>query len=337
MVQKKIQLLKEKSKPVINFFSQQKVQNIILIILFLSLIIWTSSIRLSNVPLLKDSTTGEYIPLALDPFYFLRLAETINLEGHLPESDLMRYPSLKVGFSQEILPQAIVFLYKLANTFGEYSLQQIDVLSPVVFYVLGMILFFLLIWSLTSNKWVAFLSSGFLAVIPPYLHRTMAGFSDHEAIGMMSFFLALLILSLSLKYLEKLRKINWKLILLSLLLAFSTIFSLLSWGGIAKFLFMIIPLSFLLIWLIESKNKGSKSLLSYLIFYLIWVIFTLIFGEFFGYSSITLIKGYLLSTSGILTLFLAIFFPINYFFEKYFLKKVNKTPQKYPLDRKSVV
>ena len=48
----------------------------------------SSSIRLSNFDLLTDSTTGEKIPLALDPYYFLRISETIvETNGDLPEFD----------------------------------------------------------------------------------------------------------------------------------------------------------------------------------------------------------------------------------------------------------
>ena len=61
----------------LGFLKQKKVINIIIIVLFLALLIGGSWVRLQNLDLLKDSTTGKYIPLALDPFYFLRLAETI--------------------------------------------------------------------------------------------------------------------------------------------------------------------------------------------------------------------------------------------------------------------
>jgi len=52
------------------FFSQKKVWNIIFIVLFLAILLTGSWIRTQNLPLLIDSTTGEYIPTALDPFYF---------------------------------------------------------------------------------------------------------------------------------------------------------------------------------------------------------------------------------------------------------------------------
>ena len=147
---------------------------------------------------------GEYIPVALDPFYFLRLAETIQDQGSLPDFDSMRYLPLKVGFSNEIGPQAVVLLYKIISVFDkEATIAFVNVISPVIFFALGLILFFFLMYVLTNSKTTALLSSGFLAVIPLYLHRTMAGFSDHESIGMLAFFLVMLVYALGLKFWKK--------------------------------------------------------------------------------------------------------------------------------------
>ena len=121
---------------VLKFFRQKKVIYSIVLILLLLILITGISIRVQNLPLLKDSTTGEYIPTALDPFYFLRLAETIINQGSLPEIDSMRYIPAKLGFTKEIGVPAIVLLYKIANIFGDYSIQFIDVIFPVVFFAL---------------------------------------------------------------------------------------------------------------------------------------------------------------------------------------------------------
>jgi len=193
--------LKNKLNPIIDFFKNKKVQNVIIIILLLSLLIFTSWIRLQNMPLLVDSTTGKNIPLALDPFYFLRISETLSETGIIPKVDLMRYVPLQVGFSPEILPNIVVMLYQ-SRIFGDATLQYIFVISPVIFFILGLIAFFFLIFVLT-NKWIALLSSFFLAIIPTYLYRTMAGFADHESIGMFAFFLCLLFYSLAIKFLDK--------------------------------------------------------------------------------------------------------------------------------------
>ena len=126
-----IKIKKPFSVPSLSFFKDKKTLNILIIILFLVLLIGGTGIRLQNLELLKDSTTGEYIPLALDPFYFLRVAET-GLEygfNNMPNFDAMRQP-FEVAWHSEILPKVLVMMYKVANFFGDYSLQHIDVLYP---------------------------------------------------------------------------------------------------------------------------------------------------------------------------------------------------------------
>jgi len=311
----KKQEIKKYFNQTINFLKQKKIQTIIAVVLILAIIILGSWIRLQNLPLLKDSTTGEYIPLALDPFYFLRVAETIVDTGGLPEFDTMRMP-FEVAWHPEILPKVLVMIYKVANVFGNYSLQYIDVLYPVIFFILGLIVFFLLVYVLTKSKITALLSSAFLAFIPSYLYRTMAGFADHEAIGIFAFFLTLLVFTLSLKYLEKessgkSKKELIKSIGFGLLVGFATALTIASWGGIAKFVFMIIPLGFFIFWLTKCRDTDEKRLIHLIGFYLIWIISTLLFGMFFGFDMSSL-SGMFLSTTGLLSLFVPVFMVVDY-------------------------
>ena len=94
-----------------------------LIYSFLFVIIWVaSSIRLSNLPLLKDTVTGSYIPTALDPYYFLRYAQHILEHGSLMAHDVMRYSPLgtDVSFSSSgvIVSYVNVYLYKIFSIFN---------------------------------------------------------------------------------------------------------------------------------------------------------------------------------------------------------------------------
>ncbi len=287
-----------------NFLKQKKVQIIITSILILAIIILGSLIRLENLPLLKDSTTGEYIPLALDPFYFLRIAETINQQGSLPAIDTMRFPSAQIKYSNEILPQTTIFLYKFINIFDKnVSLRFVNILFPVIFFVLGLIIFFFLIYILTKSKTIALISSFFLTIIPPYLYRTMAGFSDHETIGIFAFFLTLLCYGLSLKFLDKEEekdRLFIKSCLGGLLVGFISAFTIASWGGISNFVFIIIPASFLLFWIIKTKNIKEikvKSLYALLIFYLIFFVSTILFGLIYGFSFFSLLNKISLTSS----------------------------------------
>jgi len=309
--QEKFRDAKEK---VFDVLKNKKFQFWVTTVILLIILFTGSWIRLQNLPILKDVTTGEYIPLALDPFYFLRLAETIVEQGSLPAIDTMRYPSMNVGFSNEILPQAIVFMYCAANVFGDYSLRYINVISPVIFFIFGLVAFFFLIYFLTKSKITALLSAGFLSVIPPYLYRTLAGFSDHEAIGMFAFFLTLLIFTLFLNFLNKKEKKLWKIIGFALILALASTFSIVSWGGGAVFIFMIIPLAFLVFWLIKTKDSliEKKELLNYVLFYSIWIVFTILFGLLFNYPLYSIMGRFMFSATGLATPFVLLFIIIDY-------------------------
>jgi len=295
-----------------DFLKQKKITNILIIVLFLIILITSVSIRTQNLPLLEDSTSGKTIPLALDPYYFLRIAETMISDGGLPEYDAMRYPSLKVGFSNEILPYTIVLLYKVMNIFGDYSIGLVDVISPVVFFVLALIIFYFLIYSLTKSKLGALIGSAFLAFIPTFLYRTMTGFADHEAIGILAFFLVILGYTFSLKFLSKKDKLWKKTILYGLLTAFLTTFSVVCWGGGANFVFLIIPISFFIFWLINYKDENSKIKLKGVCFYGVWIIFSALFGSIFRYGVYSIIKRFMLSSNGIISLGIFLFVFIDY-------------------------
>ncbi len=310
-------------KKSLEIFENKKVMNILVILLLLVLLIWGASIRTQNIPLLKDQTTGEYIPLALDPFYFLRIAETM-LKGPLPEFDPLRKP-MEVGWIKEILPQTLVGMHKIWNVFGDYSIQYIDVIYPVAFFILGLIVFYLLSYVLTKSKSASLIASAFLAFIPPYLYRTTAGFADHEAIGMFSFFLALLVLTIAVEAFEKGRKINnWKKYGLPVLSGFATALTVMSWGGIGKFLFAMIPLAYAIIWLIESRDYTQKEKLkNILISYSIWFVTTFLFIALMGMDIILALKRNAFNFTGLATPLLLVFLIVDYLM----VKKEHKLPK----------
>jgi len=285
------------------FLQNKTVQNTIVIILFLAILILGTTIRIQPIKTgnLIDETTGDYTPLALDPYYFLRISETLlETGGNLPEIDSMRSPHLGVTWHNEILPDTTVLIYKTIKPFNpEATLNFANVLNPVIFFVLGLIAFFILSWILTKNKWIALIASTILTLIPPYLYRTLAGFSDHESIGMFGFFLALMFFSIGLFYLDKKKPSPYKSGALGLAAGLMTVFSIATWGGVANFLFMIFPLAFLIRWFVRENKSMWESVL----FYGSWIVGIIFFGPLFGYESMFLIKRYMLSSSGLLTLF----------------------------------
>jgi len=135
--------IKEESRKIFEFLKQKRVLIIITLILLGVIIGITASIRTNNISTLKDATTGEYLTADLDAFYWLRLATILDVNGSYPAYDIMRYPPLKIPFSNELLPSALVFLHKILGPLSDkMTLRYVDVIYPVVFYILGLIIFF---------------------------------------------------------------------------------------------------------------------------------------------------------------------------------------------------
>ena len=162
-------------------FSYLKKKPLVLIYLILAGILsYGAYIRTRNLEWLIDVTTGKYIPIALDPFVFLRYVRTIIETGSLMAVDTMRnFPIGYTGMNEfKIMSYAIVYLYKFWSFFDpSVTVEYVHVIYPVVAFILGTVFFFLLMKKVFNWK-VALLSTSFLAVLPAYLYRTMAGFSD---------------------------------------------------------------------------------------------------------------------------------------------------------------
>jgi len=325
----KISGLKEKFNNTIKILERKKILTIITILLLITIIAFTANIRTNNIDKLKDVTTGEYLTADLDAFYFLRLAEVLHENGSYSEYDSMRYPLLKLSFSNELLPYTIVFLYKVIKPLSaDITIRYVDVIYPVIFFVLGMLVFFFLILHLTKSRMVALLSSFFLAIIPSYLFRTMAGVSDHEPLGMFAFFLALLVFSISMEKIEK--KNSWKMaIILGIITGFFTIFSIAAWSGIASFVLLIIPLTVFLLWVTNKMNseEGKNNLREYLLFYGFWIIAFISLGFIFSYP-ITAIKSFIFNMRGLIIPLVFVFILTDYILINIKHKKIEKLGKK---------
>jgi asparagine N-glycosylation enzyme membrane subunit Stt3 len=267
---------KDDFKDIKFFISNPKFQWALTIILLLIVISLSANIRLSNLDSLKDSTTGEYIPLALDPFYFLRVTQTLAEPGPMSAFDELRYrPETPTEWSTEIMPNVNLGIYKTFSPIFPKSLEFYHVISPVIYYVLGLAIFFALTFLITKKKFLALIASIFLAFNPAYLYRTMAGFADHESIGMFAFFLALLIYSLALYYLDHKKAKLYKTLIWGIAVGFTTALTIASWGGVASSLFIIIPLSFFIVYLSKIKEKKRNFIKKGILFYSLWIVATL--------------------------------------------------------------
>ncbi|MBW3022470.1 glycosyltransferase family 39 protein, partial [Candidatus Woesearchaeota archaeon] len=217
----------------------------------LAIIIWFGSyIRLRNLWLLKDVVTGKYVPLALDPHSFLRYAKYIVEHGFLMSQDMMRFvPVGRTTADNKLLSYIIVYLYKFLSIFSpNITIEFADIVYPVIAFAISLVFFFLLIKKLFNNN-VAVLASLFLAILPAFLYRTMAGFSDKEALAMIFMFAAMYFYISAWK-----SKSHTSTITYGVLAGVLTGLLGMTWGGV-KFLLMIIALFGLIEFLLQKFEK----------------------------------------------------------------------------------
>jgi dolichyl-diphosphooligosaccharide--protein glycosyltransferase len=152
-------------------------------------------VRTRNLPLLQ----GKYL-IELDSYFYFNYAKTILEKGSLPAIDMMRYAPWGMSTSGlSFFPKTMVFFYKIAHLFFS-NLSQIEwhVIYPPVITVLSFVFFFLFVKEALNHR-AAFVATAFLAVIPAYIQRTMAGFADHEAMATLWMFISLWLFVLAWK------------------------------------------------------------------------------------------------------------------------------------------
>src|SRR3989344_4605065 len=257
--------IKNKSKLIysiiIEFFKDNKKQifyAILILVLILSIYIRTLNV---------SSLEGKY-PLELDPFLFLRYTKEIAEKGTLDEIDHMRYAPIGYNTSGEntLLSYVMVYLYKFIKLFNpNTTIEQAVFIYPVIAFALTLLIFFFLVKKLFEEK-TAILATAFLAVIPSVtLYRTMYGFADKEALGIL-----LMILSFYF-YITGLQKENIKQKLIyGTLAGISTGLMSLIWGG---FQFVLVTIA--LFTFIELLTERIK-LENYYV-HLTWSLFTIYF------------------------------------------------------------
>lgn len=286
-------------KEVSNFFRDKRIQWSLAILLFLIILISSTSIRLNNVSILKDSTTGEYLSNDLDSMYFYRQAETqLNL-GYLPEVDELKSPGYNVGWVKELIDDALIWNYRVLNFFNpNITFNYSATISAPIFFAIGLILFFILCLLLTKSKIASLISCAFLAYAPGFLFRSIAGFYDHDHLGVFSLFVLIIFSVLGIKNFEKSYK---KTILWGVIIGFSTALVLASWGGAITFVLVFFPLTCLFFYLFNNKDKRK-----FILFYLIWIMSSIIFTPILGSNAIYMYSRFL-DAQGILVLFVLLY------------------------------
>ncbi len=235
-------------------------------LMFIPILIWlltsTVLVRTANIPNLKNIATGELeLGPDLDPYLYLRNVREIVEMKNLGQTDLMRYAPLGAPsyIYSSMMPWAIYSVYKISSVFTtEMSIIYAAIISPVIFFVISLMLFFGFVYTLFSFKLSkeksllgATLASFFYSFVPAMLHRTIAGIPELESLGMIWFWLTFLFFCLAWKK-EKVK--SW--MIYGILAGLSAGAMAWSWGGY-KYIYMVISFAALSAFFFNVSHKKN--------------------------------------------------------------------------------
>ncbi|MAG19823.1 hypothetical protein CL618_00105 [archaeon] len=265
-----------RKKNIVNYFKNNK--NILSYIILTAIIFLGAFLRTRNLHLLKNKFL-----LALDPYVFYRYAQYIVEHGKLMPIDFLRnYPlGIDPSVTGGILSYVIAYLHKFFTIFSSsFTVLQSAIYYPVIFFILSLIVFYFLIKRFFNYK-IALLASTFLAVIPAFIYRTTAGFSDKEPLGMFLMFLTLYLYVVGWQS----KKIHFN-ILFGILAGISTGVLGMAWGGVGYILLIIPAASLIEIFLNKFTKHDFYLYISWLITYILLIVnFASRWGGFKGILS----------------------------------------------------
>lgn len=273
------EILKERKNKIVSLFLKKGWWVIAILAIAIILGLYIRSLPMKDHgghPGLWDITTNNWtLGPDLDPFLFLRDAQEIVQNGHMPSMDFMRNVPLGFDNSEEtrLLPYMIVFLYKIIKSFNPaITIEYAAVLFPVIMFGLTIIVFFLFVReifkdSIGKNKAniIALISTFFMVVVPDLLSRTIAGIPEKESAGFFFMFLAFYI------FLKGWKAKNLKsAIILGIIAGISTAMMGLVWGGVS-YVFVTVAAASLIAFILNKVDKKEFSV------YSSWIITSLIF------------------------------------------------------------
>jgi len=150
---------------------------LIFIVLLLSSI-FCVVIRIANISLLQGDVFDP------DSARYLRQATLIAEHGKLAEVDRMRWFPIGVEVSQRLtfFPHVLANLFKLlSRLIPSLTIENIAILSPIIFSVLSGWMLYLLIDRL-ADTYTALLSVNISIISWPWVARTTAGYADRDAL-----------------------------------------------------------------------------------------------------------------------------------------------------------
>ncbi|MBR9678765.1 MAG: hypothetical protein GON13_00675 [Nanoarchaeota archaeon] len=274
---------------VVKFFKKNSYLLTILAILLIASL--SFHVRTQNIPNLGDKV------LALDPWVFYRYALSVVETGTVPEIDYMR--NFPIGYRTDkdsmILPFTMAYAYNFLSSLNpEITLVQVVQFYPPTATFLSIIMFFLFV-SQIFNKKVGLLAALTLALAPGFLFRTVAGFSDKEALAMFFIFSALYFYALSNN-----TKNKRKTVFSGFLAGIFTGLAGMTWGG---FVFPVYGIASFMLLQVAINNVKSKSLITNFF----WLIGFVISDFFTNRYSLINILAFQLSVFGFLSILIRLY------------------------------
>ena len=272
--------MEERKKKVINFLKQPHVWVLGFLIIALVLGIHIRSLPMQDHgghPGLWDITTNTWtLGPDLDPWLFLRTAETIVNQDSMPETDVMRNMPFGFDNSKEtmLLPYMIVLTYKISKLFyAGTNIEFAGAVFPVIMFALTIISFFLFVREIFAKKSkrsktkaniISLISTFFMIITPIFLSRTVAGIPEKESAAFFFMFLSFYLFLKAWKS-ERLKQG----IIFGILSGISTTIMGLIWGGVI-FIYISIALASFIAFILNKVHKKE------FLIYASWILPTII-------------------------------------------------------------
>lgn len=136
------------------------------------------------------------IMMSYDTYYFLREA-SYYLTGGIPKIDPMA-PTVTRYFLEEDV-QGVPILTSFISKITGIDLLQVHMTLPIVIGLISSVILFFIVLKVWKNKYLAVISSFFLAIMPAFIYRTTGGFMEKDTLGAPFFLICLLLAVLIIK------------------------------------------------------------------------------------------------------------------------------------------
>jgi asparagine N-glycosylation enzyme membrane subunit Stt3 len=322
-------ILEERKKKAVNFFKKSSLWIVILLVIALFIGVYIRSLPLTDHggnPGLWDVSKNEWtLGPDLDPWLFVRQAETIIDNGSVPATDDMRNVPLGFDNSKEtvLLPKMIAWTYSISKLFySGTTIEFAGAIFPVIMFALTILIFFLFVTEIFRNELkgdkkqkrniIALISTFFMIVIPVFLPRTIAGIPEKESAGFFFMFLSLYLFLLSYNGKNKINSL-----LKGISAGIATAMMGLIWGGVL-FVYLIIAVAVFMAFVMDKIK--IKEIIAYSSWLITSILITIIF------SNRTDLLGMITSLSSGLAFMVLIIILLDLFLwnNQFFKKKLGK-------------